>query len=212
VKNKGLLVSIEGIDGSGKSSLAHALQKSLEAHDHQVILTKEPGDTPLGHQLRILLHEAKNDICDKAEYLLFAADRAQHFEQTIIPALEEGKVIISDRLDDSSVAYQGYGRGLDIDMIIQTNEWAMGNIKSDLTFYIKLDFTTALERIMQRGNKLTSFETEEKQFWKRVSDGFDKIFINRKNVIILDGKESIETLQKQATVKILELLKSGTDE
>lgn len=203
---KSLLVSIEGIDGSGKSSLAQALKKSLETQNHKILLTKEPGDTPLGRHLRVLLHEEKKHVCDLAEYLLFAADRAQHFQDIVIPALDQGTIVISDRLDDSSVAYQGYGRGLDVAMIQQVNKWATHNIKPDLIFYLKLDFSTALERIMLRGGKLTSFETEEELFWKRVSNGFDEIFKNRENVITLDASKSIEALCNQATTETLKKL------
>jgi len=206
MKDKGLLVAIEGIDGSGKSSLANALEKSLLENNLEVLLTKEPGDTELGRQLRVFLHENKEHICDQAEYLLFAADRAQHFETVIIPALEKKKVIISDRLADSSLAYQGYGRGLDLDMIKQINRWAMRNIEPDIVFYIKLDLKTALSRITQRGAKLTSFEAEAEHFFKRVSDGFDTIFKNRSHVVFLDGKNSIETLTQQATEHILKRL------
>ena len=203
---KRLLIAIEGIDGCGKTSLAHALKKSLEKEGHKILLTKEPGDTTLGRNLRTILHEEKSSTCDLAEYLLFAADRAQHFEQMIIPALEQETIVISDRMADSSLAYQGYGRNLDIQMIREVNQWAMQNITPDLIFYIKLDFPTALKRIMQRGNKLTSFETEEELFWKRVSDGFEIIFKNRKNVVAMNGNDSIESLAKQAIKEIIRCL------
>jgi len=208
MNKKGFLVSIEGIDGSGKSSLANALKKRIEQEGHAVLITKEPGGTQLGQHLRVLLHEEKKHICDKAEYLLFAADRAQHFEQIIIPALKEGKIIISDRLDDSSIAYQGYGRQLDISMIHQVNQWAKCNINQNITFYLKLDLQTALQRIMLRGNKLTSFEIEQELFWKRVIDGFETLFKNRADSIILDGNKSIEILTEQATEHVFKQLQS----
>lgn len=198
MNKKGFLISVEGIDGSGKSTLTHKLKKSLEQKNLEVVVTQESGGTNLGRKLRVILHEEKKDVCDKAEYLLFATDRSQHFEQIVIPALNEKKIVISDRMDDSSVAYQGYGRGLDIEMIKKINRWAMQGIKPDLVLYIKLDFQTALDRIMLRGGKLTSFETEEELFWKRVNDGFNTIFKDRKNVVTIDGKKSIEELSKLA--------------
>ena len=134
---------------------------------------------------------------------MFAADRAQHFEQVVIPALEAGKVVLSDRMSDSSVAYQGYGRGLDVDMIKQVNAWAMKNITPDLIFFIKLDFQTALQRIMLRGGTLTSFETEQELFWKRVNNGFTNIFKDRTNVVELDGKKTLEELTKIAVERVL---------
>jgi len=203
----GFLIAVEGIDGSGKSSLVRALNKVLEQHDIDTLVTKEPGGTTLGQELRVILHEKKENVCDMAEYFLFAADRAQHFETVVIPALKQNKVIISDRLDSSSVAYQGYGRGLNREMIKQTNAWAMKNVQPDLIFYIKLDFKTALERIMRRGGKLTSFETEQELFWQRVNKGFDELFENKKNVMILDGKKTLEELTQEAAHYVLERVK-----
>jgi dTMP kinase len=207
MKHKGLLISIEGIDGSGKSSLAGSLEKTLKKNNLDVILTKEPGDTPLGKDLRKILHEEKAKTCDKAEYLLFGADRAQHFETLVIPALKDNKIVISDRLADSSVAYQGYGRGLDIEMIKSINQWAMEKIEPDIVFYIKIDLETALPRIVKRGETLTSFEIEKKHFWEKVSSGYDEIFKKRKNVVALDGTKSIEDLTKQAAAYVLEKVK-----
>jgi len=233
MQKKSLLIAIEGIDGSGKSSLARNLHKSLKDKSIENILTKEPGDTKLGQQLRTILHEDKKLVGDKAEYLLFAADRAQHFEELIIPALKgekyldttpsaslgtngkmtdgkmtNGKIIISDRMGDSSVAYQGYGRGLDIEMIKKINKWAMKDIEPDIIFYLKIDFRIALPRVSKRGEKLTSFEIEEEQFWTRVSDGFEEIFAKKSTVITLNGEDSIENLTEQATEHVLKLLKN----
>lgn len=201
---KGLLIAIEGIDGVGKSSLIHPLGKKLQANNLDILVTYEPGGTSLGSKLRPVLHEEKNNICDKAEYLLFASDRAQHFEEMVIPALKKGTIVISDRLSDSSIAYQGYGRKLDVEMIKKINEWAMCGYSPDLVFYLKLGFQVALDRIMRRGGKLTSFETEEELFWQRVLNGYDTIFKDRTNVVILDATKKIEELVDQAYKKILE--------
>lgn len=195
---KGFLISIEGIDGSGKSTLARNLVDQLQKEDNEILLTKEPGGSPLGQKLRKILHEQKEIVCDTAEYLLFAADRAQHFFSIIKPALEQGKIVISDRLHDSSLAYQGYGRGLDITMIHSINSWAMNGIFPDLTIYVKIDVTTAMQRIKQSRNILTSFEQEKIDFWQRVADGFDTIFATRSNVVQLDGTLNQNELTDQA--------------
>lgn len=150
-------------------------------------MTKEPGDTTLGQKLRHILHEEKEHVCDLSEYLLFASDRAQHFTQIVIPALKQNKIVISDRMADSSLAYQGYGRGLNLEMIKSVNKWAMQNIEPDLTFYIKIDAKTAFDRIKKRNKTLTSFEKEKLEFWNKVLFGFEQIFKNRKNVITIDG-------------------------
>lgn len=127
-----------------------------------------------------------------SEFLLFAADRAQHFDKLIIPALKEKKIIISDRMADSSLAYQGFGRSLDINMIQQINSWAMQNIKPNLTIYVKIDVNTAMDRINKRKEPLTDFE--KASFIEKVRKGFDEIFKNRDHVLILDGNKSQEEL------------------
>ncbi len=204
---KGFLISIEGIDGSGKSTLARNLAHLLQKHNHEIFLTKEPGGSPLGQKLRDILHEQKEIVCDTAEYLLFAADRAQHFYSIIKPALAQGKIVISDRLHDSSLAYQGYGRGIDRNMITSINKWVMDGIAPDLTLHVKIDVATAVARIKQSRHLLTSFEQEKQDFWQRVSDGFDTIFANRENVIKLDGSLDAETLAEQATKNILDFFR-----
>lgn len=184
---KGQLISIEGIDGSGKTSLAKGMAKGLQALGYSVLLTQEPGGTTLGSTLREMLHTQKTIICDEAEFLLFAAARAQHFHELIVPELEKGSLVISDRLADSSLAYQGYGRQLDKKMITEINTWAMHNIEPFLTIYLKLDLATALQRIETRSEKRTSFEQETFAFWQRVIAGYEEIFAARGNVVTLDA-------------------------
>lgn len=136
-QNNGLLIAVEGIDGSGKSTLAHHLFTWLSKQcTTTVIKTREPGGSPLGAHLRTIIQESNISLSHKAEFLLFAADRAQHFQEIIIPHLNQGHVVISDRLADSSVVYQGYGRGLDIAMIKSINSWAMNNRTADLTLFV----------------------------------------------------------------------------
>jgi dTMP kinase len=203
---KGILIAIEGVDGSGKSSVMQPLKEALEKAGHNVTITKEPGDTTLGKSLRKLLHEEKEHICDKTEYLLFAADRAQHFQEVVLPALDTGKVVISDRLNNSSVAYQGYGRELDIEMIKKINDWAMNGRYADIIVYLELDYKTGLQRTVSRGKTLTSFEVEQENFWKRVHTGFEKIFKNKKNVIKIDASQPLKDVVKQTVKKVLEKL------
>lgn len=203
----GLLVAIEGIDGSGKTTVARLAKKILEGKGLNVLLTKEPGQTVLGEKIRSILQQEKKIICDKSEFLLFAANRAQHFKELIIPELQKGTIIISDRLSDSSLAYQGYGRDLDIDIIKTVNKWCMENIEPDIIIYIDIDEATAMERIYKRKEDLTDFEREKTIFWKKVKLGFKEIFSNRKNVFILDGKLPEESLAQKA-VAIIENAKN----
>lgn len=203
-QTKGILISVEGIDGCGKTTLAKNLKQNFEEQNKNTLLTQEPGGTKLGQKLRQILHEEKKMTSDLPEYLLFAADRAQHFEQIIIPALQQNKVIISDRMADSSLAYQGYGRGLDTEMIKKVNSWAMQNIEPNIIIYVKIDTQTAFDRIKKRNEKLTSFEQEKKEFWQKVLNGYEEIFKNKDNVITVDGTLSPEELTKQ-TLELLSI-------
>jgi len=196
--NQGILISVEGIDGSGKSTFALNLYNKLIAEKIPTVLTKQPGGTKLGVQLRNILHERPFEICPKSEYLLFAADRAQHIESIVQPALNKNKIVISDRMGDSSVVYQGYARGLDTTKIETINLWAMNNIKPDITFYIQLSPEQAIQRIKQRNLALTSFEKEGIDFIKSLVLGFETIFKKRSNVIWLDGTQSPKELTEKA--------------
>ncbi len=200
----GLLITLEGIDGSGKSTLAKYLVDALSKLGKQVILTKEPGGTALGKELRAILQTQKNPVCDKAEFLLFAADRAQHFKELVVPALERGQLVISDRMADSSLAYQGFGRGLDRDMIKSINRWAMQDITPDLTIFLRLAPALALERTLGRREAPTAFEQEKLEFWQRVADGYETIFAGRKNVVTLDATQPIVVLCEQAVKRVIE--------
>ena len=201
--NKGLLVSLEGIDGSGKSVLAKNLVQALK--EYPTISTKEPGGTPVGEKIRAILLDKNSHLCPKAEFLLFAASRAEHFAKLVIPELQKGSLVISDRMADSSLVYQGYARGLDKEVIQSINCWAMNNVLPDLTFYVKVNVETALERIKKRNIPLTGFE-QEKAFIEKTIEGFETIFSTRSNVIILDGTQPETVVAQQAFSSLQNLL------
>lgn len=190
---KGIFITIEGIDGSGKTTLAKNLYRYLVTR-YPAILTKEPSETVVGKKIRLFLQE-ETKISTKAEYLLFAADRAQHFDEIVIPNLNAKKIIISDRSGYSSLAYQGYGRGLDMNMIKQINAWTMNNIEPDYIFYLKVDPTIGLERVSRRMEEISKFENLE--FLKKVATGFDAVFKDKNNVIILNASLPSDKVLKQ---------------
>lgn len=190
---RGILIAIEGIDGSGKSTLAKNISVSLEQQGFNTVLTREPGHSQLGIEIRELVQTQNMPISPRAQYLLFAADRAQHFDELIIPALEQKKLIISDRLSDSSLAYQGYGNGLDLEMINSINHWSMHTIAPDLTIFVRVPVEVALARCNNRGT-LSAYEKHN--FLQKVADGFEELYKNRTDVIIVDGTETQETLNK----------------
>ncbi len=203
----GILITIEGIDGSGKSTLAKSLQEFFNAQQIETILTKEPGGTELGRHLRTILQEQENPLTPVAEFLLFAADRAQHMAQLIKPALAQKKLVISDRMADSAMAYQGYGRGLNRDMIARVNSWAMDNITPTLTVYVRVEVATAEARRRARSEKVTAFEREQKDFMERVVAGYDTMYAAMPHVILVDGSQSPQEVFDNAWKQIISYLK-----
>ncbi|HAU30219.1 MAG: Thymidylate kinase [candidate division TM6 bacterium GW2011_GWF2_43_17] len=173
--SKGFLLVLEGLDGAGKTTTSNLLTTKLRQKGFKVLQTKEPGDSCIGSTLRTLVNTTKENLEPLAEYLLFAADRAQHVQEIVRPALERGEIVISDRMADSSLAYQGYGRGLCSERIALVNAWALGSIRPNLTVYLKLTTEEALMRITKRNEQRTRFE-EQNAFLERVKSGFDTLF------------------------------------
>ena len=180
----GKLIVFEGGEGCGKSTQLKALAQYLEQSPQWqqlccsgqvagLLTTREPGGTELGQTLRkILLHQQTDPPMGvRPELLLYAADRAQHIDQVIHPALAENKWVLCDRFVDSTVAYQGYGRGLDLDLIHQLNHIATGGLTADLTLWLRLDAAAGLARIQQRGDA-DRMEQAELAFHQRVQEGF----------------------------------------
>jgi dTMP kinase len=202
----GLLISLEGIDGSGKTVLASRLAEFLIKRSIPLILTKEPGGTPFGLQLRSVLQEQPVPLVPAAEYLLFAADRAQHIECLVKPSLQAGKVVISDRMADSSLVYQGFGLGLDRAMIRKVNDWVMQGIKPDVTLYLKVDYETARNRCAGRGERLTAFEKRGRQFTEKIIEGFDRLAQENPVIKTIDGKQSSDIVFHEALAFVESLL------
>ena len=170
-------VTIEGGDGSGKSRQVGLLDEYLEARGVSRLLTREPGDTPLGKQLRKLLLEGRPEsLSDETELFLILADRAQHVREVVRPALEQGKLVVSDRYADSTLAYQGYGRGMDLEMLRRLNLVATGGTMPELTIVLDCPVEVALARAAERqdgqGARENRFEAEGIAFQRRVREGF----------------------------------------
>ena len=199
----GVLIAVEGIDGSGKSTLALNIAKALTLQSWPVLLTKEPGDTMLGTQIRSILHDPSIPKTPLAEFLLFAADRAQHMNTVVLPAIARNQIVISDRMADSSVVYQGYVRGVDKNMIKTVNAWAMEGHEPDIILYLRISTDIAYERLIARNLPLTSFEQESREFFKKAVEGFDNVMKSKSNAYILDGNQRPETLSTTATEHIL---------
>jgi dTMP kinase len=208
--HKYMLITLEGIDGSGKSSVAAFLAEALKNQNISVMLTREFGGSPLGKYLRTILHDRPFELCDKAEFLLIAADRAQHIAQIVSPALAANTVVISDRMADSSLAYQGFGRGLDSETIRSINRWAMNGLEPDLTLYFRLDYATAYSRLEARNKQLTAFEKEKKLFFDRVITGYETIFAGRDKLAVIDAALPLHEVQQRAVQIVVDALAAHT--
>jgi dTMP kinase len=191
----GKLIVFEGIDGAGKSTLATRVVSLLQEDSCQVLLTREPGGTQGGTTIRGCLSEGIGRQVPEAEYLLFAADRALHVAQVVLPALQRGTIVISDRMIDSSYAYQVCGRGIDGSMVHAINQWTMKGIVPDLTIYLAIDYATAQQRLNKtiRSGELMHYDQERADFFRRVTRGYDSLYANRDDVIKLDATQKVET-------------------
>jgi dTMP kinase len=175
---KGVFITFEGIEGSGKSTQIVLLANYLTAHAEAVTLTREPGGTEIGDQVRkILLDPANRALAPKAELLLYAAARAQHLEELILPELGSGRIVLCDRFSDATLAYQGYGRGLDADMIRSLDRMVTAGLCPDLTVLLDIDAATGLARARGRNSARgleaeARFENEELAFHERVRQGY----------------------------------------
>jgi dTMP kinase len=177
--NKGRLISFEGLDGAGKTTQMNLLEGWLEAYHVPFVRTREPGGTPLGIEIRqLLLNRPELAIVPLAEAFLFQADRAQHFATLVIPALYEGKLVLTDRCFDASIAYQGYARGVGVELIEQLSLLATQGYQPDLTILLDLDPSEVHRRTDiaydQGGMRemRTRFDVEAEEFHKRVREGF----------------------------------------
>jgi dTMP kinase len=169
---KGTFISFEGIEGTGKSTQAKLLYAYLKEKGADVILTEEPGGTQISVKIReVLLSVEHKEMSPLTELLLYNASRAQHIQEVIMPALDRGAMVITDRFTDSTLAYQGYGRGLDLQLIDSIDLIATGRLKPDITLLLDLDVQTGLKR--NRGiNKTDRLELEDVAFHERVRNGY----------------------------------------
>jgi dTMP kinase len=175
---RGKFITFEGIDGSGKSTQLRLLAGDLRVRGLDVLTTMEPGGTPLGRRLREAFLETEENVSPLAELLLFAADRAQHVNFLVKPALEQGKIVISDRYADATFAYQGAGRGFDEETVNQVIKLATGNLKPDLTLFFDIPIEKAILRTNSRSNDETvknRMDKETTEFYTRVRDAYLKI-------------------------------------
>ena len=189
------LITLEGVEGSGKSTLIQYLKELIEGIGKKVIVTREPGGIEISEQIRSVILDTKNTKMDgRTEALLYAAARRQHLVERIIPALKEGYVVLCDRFIDSSLAYQGYARGLGIDEVLSINEFAIGSFMPNLTLYLDLDPEIGLSRIHKnKGREVNRLDLEEISYHLKVREGYEEVIKRFSNRIVrVDANQELD--------------------
>ena len=205
---KGYFITIEGSDGSGKSTQLKKIISYLEEKQVDLVVTREPGGTDVAEAIReLILDPAYPEMNEKTEMLLYAAARAQHVEEKVLPALQAGKVVLSDRYVDSSIAYQAYGRGLG-DMVAQVNAIATGGLVPDLTVFLDLPPAVGMARKQQEENhELDRLEQEKLEFHQKVYEGYDALCKKEpERICRIDASGTIEEVFGQIKAALDELL------
>jgi dTMP kinase len=203
--NTGRLISFEGLDGAGKTTQMDLLERWLETRGVAYVRTREPGGTPLGLEIRrLLLNRPELPIVPLAEAFLFQADRAQHFAMLVIPALREGKLVITDRCFDASIAYQGFARGVGVELIEQLSMLATQGYKPDLTILLDLDPSEVHKRTDITSDRSgvreerTRFDVEAEEFHKRVQEGFRALArAHPERIKVVDASRSPEEIHRE---------------
>ena len=204
---KGLFIVMDGPDGSGKTTQINLLEQYLKEAGYECLITREPGGTVIGEEVReLILNPEYKEMSPVTEMLLYAASRAQLVHEVIGPALEAGRIVISDRFVDSSIVYQGIARNLGISTVAAVNAPGIGIYRPDGIFFIDLSEAEGIRR-KKNQKKLDRMEQESIDFHHLVSEGYRKVLAERPEVIKIDGGKDIDVIQKKIRNHVDELLK-----
>ena len=199
----GLFISLEGIDGVGKSTQSDLLEEFLRSAGREVVRTFEPGGTELGQEIRHLLLHRKGDVSPRSEALLYAADRAHHVATKVRPALARGEVVITDRYLDSSVAYQGVGRALRAEDVRSISMFAVEGLLPDLTILLDLEASAAAARRNKTGEAPDRLEREKIEFFEAVRQAYLDMAASEPNRwLVVDARQSVEAMQEQIRARV----------
>jgi dTMP kinase len=213
---RGRFITFEGPEGSGKSTQLRLLGERLRSAGRDVLETQEPGGTPIGVQIRHVLLDAKNrELCPTAELLLMFASRAQNVDQSILPALSAGRTVLSDRFTDSTLVYQGVGRGLGADLVYELDRIACRGLIPDLTLVIDIDAETGLERARRRSLRTedseTRIEEQDLGFHHRVREAYRQLAADESlRVRLIDGSQTPEAVAEQVWRAVAPLVDAGS--
>ena len=203
----GLFITLEGGDGSGKSTQARLLTDWLEEQGRSVLRTREPGGTDVGLEIREIVLHHRGQISPRAEALLYAADRAQHIATTVRPALARGETVVQDRYLDSSVAYQGAGRVLDATEVRELSLWAAEGLLPDLTILLDLDETVARGRLDAANKRFDRLEAEKNEFHARVRAAFLALAADEpKRFLVVDADDTVDAIADAIRARVAALL------
>lgn len=201
---KGIFITFEGLDCSGKTTQINLLKKSLEERGYDTLITREPGGTSIGEKIRdILLDKNNSEMVSKTELMLYLAARSQFISEIIIPEIKNGKIVISDRFIDSTTAYQGFGRKIDTEKIRMMNDFAINSVYPDITFFIDTPLEVCVDRLKERKNA-DRIEDENEKFFKNVREGYLYEARNDKDRIkVINGNR----YEKDIFIEIIEHMK-----
>ena len=208
MEKKGLFLVFEGIDGSGKTSQLKRTKEYLEAHGYDVLTTREPGGTPISEKIRgLLLDPLNGEMDDRCELLLYGAARAQHLAEVILPAIRNGKAVLCDRFSLSTAAYQGYGRGISLELLEAVHSVAAFDVKPDLTLVVDVPVEVSAYRVaVSRGEPKDRLEKEKGDFFERVRQGFLSEAEKDDSIVVINGVQTEEQVFediKKALEKVL---------
>lgn len=203
----GLFITFEGVDGSGKTTQIEMLRDQLRSEGHSVEVIREPGGTAIGEKIRsLLLDKSNGEMSSETELLLYEAARAQIVHERILPSLREGRIVICDRFFDSTTAYQGYARGLDLNDVERLNRWATDGLEPELTFLMDLPVEDAYTRMHGRFGDSDRLEKEGFEFMKKVRDGYLALSASNKRIVVLDATAPIDSVSKMVQRKVWEVM------
>lgn len=202
-----MFITFEGIDFCGKSTQVELLKNFLVKKGREVIVIREPGGTEISERIRDILLDRKNsEMKMETEFLLFSSSRSQLVREVILPALKKDIIVISDRFHDSSTAYQGYGRGLDVEKIKQINSFAIADVLPDVTFLIDISVEESLKRkSLKSHSELDRIEISSDNFYQKVRQGYLKIAEDENRFVVIDGSLKIEEIHNIIIDKIMSL-------
>jgi dTMP kinase len=204
---RGLLITFEGIDGCGKSTQLACAKEALVKKGVPCVISREPGGTPISEKIRDMLLSPQNaEMCDACELLLYMAARAQHVQERIVPAMDGGAIVLCDRFAEATFAYQGFGRGLPLDLLEKINSFATEAIQPSFTFIFDIPVELARERLRKTGKTIDRLEGSGMEFFEKVRKGYIALagrYSDR--IMVLPGEKPVEELSGIVCEKILEL-------